>query len=73
MITTFLGIMIDSHLQWNEHINCVNLKISKCITIMYYLRDIFTVDTMKQLYNSIIFPYIDYCPEVWIMGISKQC
>ena len=28
MITKFLGVMIDSHLQWKEHINCVNLKIS---------------------------------------------
>ena len=23
------------------------------------------VNTMKQLYNSFIFPYIDYCLEVW--------
>ena len=35
MIAKFLGIMIDSHLQWKKHINCVNLKISKCIVIMY--------------------------------------
>ena len=27
MITKFLGVMIDSHLLWKEHINCVNLKI----------------------------------------------
>ena len=32
---------------------------------MYNLGDIFTVNTMKQLYNSFIFPYIDYCLEVW--------
>ena len=65
MITKFLGVMIDSHLQWKEHINCVNLKISKCIATMYNLRDIFTVNTMKQLYNSFIFSYIDYYHEVW--------
>ena len=65
MITEFLGVMIDSHFQWKAHINCVNLKILKCIAIMYYLRDIFMVNTMKQLYNSFIFPYIDYCHAVW--------
>ena len=27
MITKFLGVMIDSHLQWTEHINCVNQKM----------------------------------------------
>ena len=64
MITKFLGVMIDSHLQWKEHINCVNLKIKKCIAIMYNLRDILAVNTMKQLYDSFIFPYIDYCLEV---------
>ena len=46
MITNFLRVMIDSHLQWKEHIDCVNLKISKCIAIMYNLGDIFTVNTM---------------------------
>ena len=65
MITKFLGAVIDSHLQWKEHINYVNPNILKCIAIMYNLRDISTVNTMKQIYNSFIFPYIDYCLEVW--------
>ena len=65
MITKFLGVMIDSLLQWKEHINCVSLKIKKCIAIMHDLRYIFMVNTIKQLYNSFIFPYIDYCLEAW--------
>ena len=55
MITKFLGVMIDSHLQWKEHINFVNLKFSKCIAIMHKLIEIFTVNTIKQLYNSFVF------------------
>ena len=57
--------MLDSHLQWGEHVNSVNLEIIKCISIMYSLRDIFTINIMTQLYNSFICPYIDYCLEVW--------
>ena len=54
-------VMLDSHLQKEEeHVNCVNFKISKCIATMYNIRDIFTVNTMKQLPNYLIFPYIDY-------------
>ena len=34
MITNFLGVMIDRHFEWKEHINFLNLKISKCIAIM---------------------------------------
>ena len=59
MVTKILGVMLDCHLQRKEHVNCVNLKISKCIAIMYKLRDIFTVNTMKQLHNSLHLPYID--------------
>ena len=55
----------ECHLQWNEHINCLNVIITKCIANMHNLRDISTVNTMKQLYNSFIFPYIDYCLEAW--------
>ena len=29
------------------------------------LGDIFTVNTMKQLNNSFIFSYIDYCHRAW--------
>ena len=32
---------------------------------MHKSRDMTTVNTMKQLRNSFIFPYIDYCLEVW--------
>ena len=32
---------------------------------MYGLRDIFTINIMTQLYNSLIFSYIDYCLEAW--------
>ena len=34
---------------------------------MYNSRDIFTVNTMKKIHNSFIFPYIDYCHEEWGM------
>ena len=50
MITKFLGVMIDSHLQWKEHINCVNLKIKKCIAIMYSLRYIYSKYKDTTLY-----------------------
>ena len=60
MIIKLLGVMIDSNLQWKEHINCVNVKMLKCIAIMYNIRNIFTVRRIRQHYNSFIFPYIDY-------------
>ena len=31
---------------------------------MHNLRDIFMVNTMRQVYNSFIFQYVDYCLKV---------
>ena len=39
---------------------------------MHNLRDIFTVSTMKQLYNSFIFKYVIYCLEVWVGHIQAM-
>ena len=33
-VTKFLGVHIDSHLNWGEHINHIKRKISKNVSIM---------------------------------------
>ena len=46
----FLGVMIDSSLNWTKHINHVSLKISKGIGIIGRLR--------KIVPHHIVLPYI---------------
>ena len=63
--TKFLGVVIDEKLSWKDHISFVNSKISKCIGILYKVRNIFGTRWRIKLYNSFILPYINYCNIVW--------
>ena len=35
----FLGITIDKHLTWNQHVNNIYISISKGIGILYKVKD----------------------------------
>ena len=57
--TKYLGILIDNKLSWKQHINHVNLKVSKGLAILYKLRNYVSEQILKMLYFSFIQPHID--------------
>lgn len=61
----FLGVIIDSHLNFKEHINYIAKKISKSAGILYRLSKFVPHSTLKQLYYSFIYPFLNYCITVW--------
>ena len=61
----FLGIIIDNRLNWVEHVKCISRKIAKGIGIIIKVRKSFESETLLNLYNALIFPYISYGIEVW--------
>ena len=63
--TKFLGVIIDEFLNWAEHINTVKTKISRGIGILCKARRVLKTSTLVTLYNSFVYPYINYCIEVW--------
>ena len=63
--TKFLGVYIDSKLNWSEHIKCIRGKLSKSIGIICKARTLLNRSTLVTLYNSFVSPYISYCIEVW--------
>lgn len=63
--TKFLGIILDSNMTWSEHIKHIKSKISKGIGILCRARKVFNESTLKILYQSLIYPYLSYCIEVW--------
>ena len=40
-VTKFLGVHIDSHLNWCEHINHIKSKISKNVSIMRRVKHLY--------------------------------
>ena len=59
-VTKFLGLLIDEHLSWKQHIDMVSSKISKSIGILYKSRDVLSKQCLKQLYFPFIHNYVNY-------------
>ena len=62
--TKFLGVYIDSKLNWNSHIHHVANKISKNIGIICRARKVLHKNTLVTLYYTFIYPYLNYCCTV---------
>ena len=63
--TKFLGVIINSKLNWNDHIQTIRNKINKNMGIIFRTRNNLNRNTLLMLYHSIIQPYLDYCNIVW--------
>ena len=59
-VVKYLGVLIDENLSWKPHIDNINLKIRKGTGMIYKIRDVVTSTTLKTLYYSFIYPYLDY-------------
>ena len=63
--TKFLGVMVDNKLSWASHINYISKKISKGIGILCKARKYLPKTCLVTLYYSFVYPYLNYCLEVW--------
>ena len=67
----FLGVLIDKNLTWRPHIDHIASKISKIVGIIARLRHHVPLNTLLQIYRSLIFPYTLYGIPAW--GQASQC
>ena len=61
----YLGVTIDSHLNFDEHIRDLHTSISRNIVKLYRLRKILPERSMIILYKSLILSRLSYCNIVW--------
>ena len=70
--TAFLGIVLDEHLTWKPQIAYTANKVSKSIGVIrkssFYLKK----ETIRILYFSMIYPYLQYCNLVWANTYQKN-
>ena len=60
-----LGMHIDRHLSWSEHIHKISKKISSAIGAFKRARPFISCKTAVQVYTALIQPHFDYCCSVW--------
>ena len=61
----YLGVFIDEHLKWDAQLQHINKKITKNIGILFKLRHYVPISTLKQLYYTLIYPYLTYGLMSW--------
>ena len=71
---SFLGITIDSNLNWEKHCTNVANKISRNNSVINRVKNVLPPSSLKLLYNSFIQPHIHYGLPIWgsCSGQNKQ-
>ena len=58
----YLGVQIDRHLSWDEHIH---IQVSRAIGFLKYAKKLLPQDTLCKMYRDIVEPHLRYCCSVW--------
>ena len=69
----YLGVVIDSCLSWNDHIDYISAKISSQLGMLRKARKIIPREACVTLYDAMILPLFDYCSAVWDKCGKTNC
>ena len=61
----FLGLTLDTHVNWKKHTEKVSNKCSRIIGILNRLKHTLPQRIQLMLYNSLLLPHINYCLTTW--------
>ena len=61
----YLGIYIDSNLNWKSHINYIAKKVKRSIGTLSKLRYYLNSQTLLDLYYAPVYPFLTYCIIAW--------
>ena len=65
----YLGVIIDRHLTFNNHINKLCSKIASKVGLLWRVRSFIDDGLAMMLYNSLIYPHFLYCNFIHIENI----
>ena len=63
--TTFLGVIIDEYLTWNDHLSLIHNKLLKSAAIISKSRHYLNIKARKLLYYALVYPYLIYSNIIW--------
>ena len=68
----YLGVIIDSKLNWKPHIDYIKKKISSGCWALYKLKNFLNKQILKQIYYGLIHQRLQYCVSCWGGGSTKS-
>ena len=69
--TKCLGIYIDEHLSWAQHIDYLSNKIARNVGILSKLKHFLSMYIMNTLYYYFILSHLQYCTLLWANTYSS--
>ena len=68
----FLGVIVESNLNWKTHISNLAAKISRNAGILYKLKGLVPNKVLRLVYNSLIQSHLNYCSNIWGLGAESS-
>ena len=69
--TKDLGIILDSNLNFNDHVTSLNSSLLSTLCQVNRVRLLFSREVLNTILNSLVFSKLFYCSTVW-SGTSKD-
>ena len=63
----YLGIYINSHLKWNDHVKCVTAKSSRTLNHLRHALYTCPSSVKAAVYRCIVRPLLEYASPVWYL------
>ena len=61
----YLGVLLDTHMSWNEPIYQIQLKVNRAIGILSKLRSHANLNTLRIAYYSLFQSHLQYGVQPW--------
>lgn len=68
----YLGVMLDSNLNFRDHFNAVTKKVSQSLGYLHGLKRHLTDKVMAIMINSHIHSIMDFCIDIWAIQTDAQ-
>ena len=69
--TKYLGVILDEHLSFNEHMNILKQKFNRENGILAKLRYYVSANTLKTIYYALSDSHMRYACQIWGQSHSK--
>ena len=60
----FLGIMVDEHLTFKNHVHYISNKLSRSVGILNKSKSFLPFEALKSINSACILPYLNYVIEI---------
>ena len=68
----YLGVKIDSNLNWKEHMNSIAVKLNRANAVLSKLKVYVSFSILKSIYYSIFESNLNYANIVWAQNICSS-